>query len=294
MRENDVQLTVNIGFQALAYASVLYLMAVGLSVTLGLMGFINLAHSVFAMTGGYVAAIACGNYGFPWYAVLVAAPIFVGLISAGIERALYARLYGRDELDQVLFCIGFIFITGALARMAFGPLQRPIALPNELATTISAASFTFSTYKIFVIAIGALTALVVLLSLERTRFGSMVRAAVENRGMAESVGLRTTLIFTCTFAIGGALAAIGGIIGADLFPINPSYAFDTLVYVQIVVAVAGLGTLRGSFISALMIGLIQTVSGYFFPEFGTILLFLAIFLFLFLRPQGLFGRPGVN
>jgi branched-chain amino acid transport system permease protein len=289
-----MQLIVNLGFQTLAYASVLYLVSVGLSVTLGLMGLINLAHSIFAMAGGYFAVVVCGKYGLPWYAALVTAPLVVALFAAAIERALYARLYGGDELDQVLFCIGLIFVAGALARILFGPLQMSIAVPEELTTVLRVGAFNFYSYKLFVIALGAFTAIAVLFGLERTRFGSMVRAAVENRGMAESVGLRTRWIFTSTFALGGALAAVGGLIGADLFAINPSYAFDTLVYVQIVVAVAGLGTLRGSFISSLLIGSIQTLSGYFFPEFGTILLFLAIFVLLFLRPQGLFGRPGVN
>jgi branched-chain amino acid transport system permease protein len=141
-----------------------------------------------------------------------------------------------------------------------------------------------------VIGIGALVASGILLGLERTRLGAMVRAAVENRGMAESVGLRTAAIFTGTFAFGGALGALGGILGADVFGLNPAYALDVLVYVQIVVAVAGLGTLRGSFAAALLIGVVQTVSAYYLPALGTILLFLSVFVLLLARPRGLFGR----
>ncbi len=281
---------VDIAFQSLAYASVLYLISVGLSVTLGLMGFVNLAHGVFAMAGGYVAAVAVANAGVPWPAMLVLSPLLVAVLAAALERALFARLYGRGELDQVLFCIGLIFIAGALVRLGFGPMMRPMPVPAVLMQQVQAGPFAFYAYKLLVIGIGALTAAGILLGLERTRAGAMIRAAVENRGMAESVGLRTSLLFTATFAFGGALGALGGMLGADVFGLNPAYAFDVLVYVQIVVAVAGLGTLRGSFVAALLIGVVQTVSAYYVPAFGTTILFLAVFLLLLVRPRGLFGR----
>lgn len=281
---------VDIAFQALAYASVLYLISVGLSVTLGLMGFVNLAHGIFAMAGGYLTAVAIAGYGVPWPVMLIAAPLVVALLAALLERVFYARLYGRDELDQVLFCIGLIFIAGALVRLIFGPLLRPMPLPDMLLQHVRVGPFSFYAYKLVVIGIGALTAAGILIGLERTRFGAVIRAAVENRGMAESVGLRTSTIFTTTFALGGALGALGGMLGADVFGLNPAYAFDVLVYVQIVVAVAGLGTLRGSFVSALLIGIVQTLTAYFAPALGTIILFLAVFLLLLLQPRGLFGR----
>jgi branched-chain amino acid transport system permease protein len=281
---------VDIAFQSLAYASVLYLISVGLSVTLGLMGFVNLAHGIFAMAGGYLAAVAVSGFGVPWPVMLVVSPLAVAVLAAVLERALFARLYGRSELDQVLFCIGLVFIAGALVRLWLGPMMRPMPLPDVLLQHVQAGPFSFYAYKLLVIGIGALVASGILLGLERTRLGAMVRAAVENRGMAESAGLRTAAIFTGTFAFGGALGALGGILGADVFGLNPAYAFDVLVYVQIVVAVAGLGTLRGSFAAALLIGVVQTVSAYYLPALGTILLFLSVFVLLLARPRGLFGR----
>lgn len=277
-------------FQALGYGSVLYLVSVGLSVTLGLMGFINLAHGIFAMAGGYIAALGTSRLGLPWPAMLVAAPLLVAALAAMLERTLFARLYGRSELDQVLFCIGIIFIAGALIRFSFGPLLQPTTLPTILRENVQFAGQTLYAYKLLVIGIGVLVACCLLLALDRTLAGAMIRAAVENRSMAESVGLRTSAIFTATFALGGALGALGGILGADVFGLNPAYAFDVLVYMQVVVAVAGLGTLRGCFIASLLIGLIQTLSAYYLPELGTILLFVAVFLILLLRPNGLFGR----
>ncbi len=281
---------VAVAFQSLAYASVLYLISVGLSVTLGLMGFVNLAHGIFAMAGGYVAAAAMAQWGVPWLAMLVAAPVLVAVAAAVLERLLYARLYGRSELDQVLFSIGMIFVAGAVAQLLFGPLLQPLHVPAALSVSVRAGPFSFYLYKLVVIAAGLLVAASVYAGLERTRMGAMVRAAVENRGMAESVGLRTSSLFTVTFALGGGLGALGGILGADLFGINPSYGFDVLVFVQIVVAVAGLGTLRGSFLAALFIGVLQTLSAFYAPALGTIILFGAVFLLLLLRPRGLFGR----
>jgi len=280
----------DIAFQALGYGSVLYLISVGLSVTLGLMGFINLAHGIFAMAGGYLAAVAVSGWGVPWPVMLVVAPLAVALLAAVLERALFSRLYGRSELDQVLFCIGLVFIAGALIRLGFGPTLREMPLPAGLRGTVVVGGMGFYGYKLLVIAVGLTTAAAILFGLERTRAGAIVRAAVENRGMAESVGLRTGAIFTATFALGGALGALGGILGADVFGLNPAYALDVLVYIQIVVAIAGLGTLRGSFLAALLIGTIQTLSAYYVPELGTILLFGFVFVLLLVRPRGLFGR----
>ncbi|MBV8911481.1 MAG: branched-chain amino acid ABC transporter permease [Acetobacteraceae bacterium] len=280
----------DVAFQALGYGSVLYLISVGLSVTLGLMGFINLAHGVFAMAGGYLAAVAVADWGLPWPLMLLAAPLIVGAFAAALERTLFARLYGRSELDQVLFCIGVVFIAGALIRLGFGPTLRHMPIPAGLGATVRVGSAGFYGYKLLVIGIGLAVAIAMLVGLERTRAGAVIRAAVENRGMAESVGLRTGPIFTATFALGGALGALGGVLGTDIFGLNPAYALDVLVYMQIVVAIAGLGTLRGSFLASVLIGLVQTLSAYWVPEMGTVLLFLFVFLLLLLRPRGLFGR----
>lgn len=281
---------VDIGFQSLAYASVLYLVSVGLSVTLGLMGFVNLAHGVFAMIGGYIAAVAIKSLGAPWLLMLVVSPLLTAVVAVAAERVLYSRLYGRNELDQVLFSIGLIFVAGAVIRLLFGPLPQPLKLPDGLLHQVQVESFGFYLYKLVVIGIGIVVAVAAYVGLERSRFGAMVRAAVENRGMAESIGLRTSRLFTVTFALGGALAALGGMLGADVFSLSPSYSFDVLVYMQVVVAIAGLGTLRGSFIASLLIGVVKTLSAFYLPALGTIILFLAVFLLLLARPRGIFGR----
>ncbi len=279
---------VEIIFQSLAYASVLFLLSIGLAVTLGLMGFINLAHGVFAMAGAYLAASAMRHYGAPWLVAVIGAALAAAVLAAVAERLLYARLYGASDLDQVLFSIGLIFVAGAVAKILFGPLVTQ--LPQPLTGVVRVGGFAFDAFKLVIIATGAATALAVLLSLERTRLGAAIRAAVENRGMAQSVGLRTDRIFTLTFALGGLLAAIGAIMGSGLFSLTPNYALDILIYVQIIVAIAGLGTLRGVYIASIGVGLLQVLAGYFAPASGTILLFTAVFLLLLLRPRGLYGR----
>jgi branched-chain amino acid transport system permease protein len=283
-----VTVAVEIIFQSLAYASVLFLLSIGLAVTLGLMGFINLAHGVFAMAGAYLAASAMRHYGAPWLVAVIGAALAAAVLAAVAERLLYARLYGASDLDQVLFSIGLIFVAGAVAKILFGPLVTQ--LPQPLTGVVRVGGFAFDAFKLVIIATGAATALAVLLSLERTRLGAAIRAAVENRGMAQSVGLRTDRIFTLTFALGGLLAAIGAIMGSGLFSLTPNYALDILIYVQIIVAIAGLGTLRGVYIASIGVGLLQVLAGYFAPASGTILLFTAVFLLLLLRPRGLYGR----
>jgi branched-chain amino acid transport system permease protein len=283
-----VTVAVEIIFQSLAYASVLFLLSIGLAVTLGLMGFINLAHGVFAMAGAYLAATAMRQFGAPWLVAVIGAALAAAVLAAVAERLLYARLYGASDLDQVLFSIGLIFVAGAIAKILFGPLVTQ--LPPPLTGTVRLGGLVFDSFKLVIIATGAATALAVRLSLEHTRLGAMVRAAVENRGMAQSVGLRTERIFTLTFALGGLLAAVGAIMGSGLFSLTPNYALDILITMQIIVAIAGLGTLRGVYIASLGVGLLQVLSGYFAPASGTILLFTAVFLLLLLRPRGLYGR----
>lgn len=280
---------VEIGFQTLAYGCILYLISVGLSVTLGLMRFANLAHGIFAMAGGYLAALLIERAGLSWYVALAVVPAIVAIAAALVERLLYARLYGRSELDQVLFCIGLIFIVGALARRIAGPLVVTLPVPEALSRTVAAGGVAFLLYKVLAIGVGFGVAGMVR-RLDRTRAGAVVRAAVDNAGMAESLGLRTSRIFTVAFALGGGLAAVGGIIGAEVFSINPFYALDVLVFAQLVVAIGGLGTTRGAFPSAMIIAGIQTCSAYYAPAFGTTLLFAAVFLFLLWQPRGLFGR----
>ena len=281
---------VSILFHGLAYAMILYIISVGLSVTMGLMGFVNLAHGVFAMAGGYVTVTLMNGYGVPFGLALLAAFITVALISVALERTLYVRLYGAGELEQVLFTIGLVFMSVAVVRKLWGPLPQPISLPALLDGQIDLGFRTFPTYRTFLIGIGFVLILLLWLGVERTNFGAKLRAAVDNRRMAELLGINTSRLFTLSFALGSGLAALGGGLGADILAIYPGYAMEYLVYFLMVVAVGGLGSLRGPFVAALLLGIGDTACKYLVPELGAFFIYLAMIGLLLWRPAGLFGR----
>jgi branched-chain amino acid transport system permease protein len=268
---------------------ILYVISVGLSVTMGLMGFINLAHGVFAMAGGFILSTAMERLGLPFPLALVVAFFSVALVSILLERLLYSRLYAEGELAQVLFCIGLIFVSMALARLVYGNLAAPVFLPDYLRGQVQVLGRDFPTYRVFLIIFSAIMIAALWFGVERTRWGAMVRAAVDHRAMAQSVGINTKQLFMATFALGSGLAGLGGALGADILPVHWSYPFEHLVYFLIVVAVGGLGSLRGPFIAALLIGIADTACKYWIPEFGAFLVYAATIVILLWRPHGLFG-----
>lgn len=281
---------VSIGFHGLAYGMILYVISVGLSVTMGLMGFVNLAHGVFAMAGGYLMYSLMTRLGLPWLPALALACLLVAAGSMVLERLLYARLYTAGELPQVLFTIGLIFVAVAVARIAYGPLPLAAPLPDFLTGQVQLGARSFPTYRVGVIVAAAIIIAALWFGLERTRWGAMVRAAVDNRSMAQSIGIDTGRLFTFTFALGSGLAALGGALGADLIAMTPTYPFEQLVYFLIVVAIGGLGTLRGPFLGALLIGIGDTACKYWVPQFGAFFIYAATMALLLWRPQGLLGR----
>jgi len=207
-----------------------------------------------------------------------------------MERGLYARLYGASELEQVLFTIGLVFMAVALVRYVWGPLPQRMTLPAVLSGQIDLGFRTFPVYRTFLIGVSFVLVLALWLGIERTNFGAQIRAAVDNRRMAESLGINTRRLFTLTFALGSGLAAFGGGLGADILAISPGYAVEYLVYFLIVVAVGGLGSLRGPFVAALLLGISDTACKYLVPELGAFFIFLAMIGVLLWRPAGLFGR----
>jgi branched-chain amino acid transport system permease protein len=281
-----VDLLLSLMFYGTAYGMILYFLAVGLSVTLGLMRFVNLAHGVFAMAGGYLTVTAMSRLGFPFIPAVVVSVVVVGALGMLLERLLCRRLYSAPILEQVLFSIGLIFVSSALARYFFGPLAQPIDLPAWLSGRIDIGIGVFPTYRVFLIGVGAVLAFTIWVGVERSRFGASVRAAVDNRQMAESVGINVNRAFTICFGLGTGLAALGGSLGADLLPVYPGYPNDYLVYFLIIVAVAGLGNMRGAFFVALAFGVIDTSVRYFLPDFGRILVLLLVMAVLFRKPYG--------
>ena len=281
---------VSVAFHGVAFGMILYVISVGLSITMGLMGFTNLAHGVFAMAGGYVLISALGRFGLPFPVALLLAFIVVAAASVVLERLLYSRLYGAAELEQVLFTIGLIFMSVAVARLIYGTLQQPVVLPAYLKGQFALLGRDFPAYRVFLIVFSAAMIGALWFFIERTIWGAMVRAAVDNRAMAPAIGINTRRLFTITFAIGSGLAGLGGALGADIIAIQPTYPFEQLVYFLIVVSVGGLGSLRGPFVAALLIGITDTACKYWLPEFGAFFIYAATIGLLLWRPAGLFGR----
>jgi branched-chain amino acid transport system permease protein len=257
---------------------------------MGLMGFVNLAHGAFAAIGGYIAITLMNEAQVPFPLALLIAAVAVGALGMVLERTLYSRLYGSTELNQVLFTIGLIFIATAISRRIWGPLSLPLRPPSYLQGEVDLVFRSFPAYRSFLIAAGALVVTLLWLGLERTRFGARIRAAVDNRRMAQSVGIDTGRLFTRTFALGSGLAALGGALSAEFWAIDPGYALEHLVYFLIVVAVGGLGSIKGPFFAALLLGIADIACKYLVPEFGAFFIYALTLAILLWRPQGLFGR----
>jgi branched-chain amino acid transport system permease protein len=274
-----------------AAGMVLFIVSVGLSVTMGLMGFANLAHGAFAMLGGYIIVLSMRSFGIGFVPALIAGFLLTAAISMVFERLLYSRLYKAGELDQVLFTIGLVFVFIASLTLLVGPENQPLTLPPALQGQLDLGFIHYRTYSIFLIAAGLVIVVGLWLGFERTRFGAQIRAAVDNRRMAESLGINIDRLFSITFGFGSGMAALGGGLGAEFLGLDPQYALKYLVYFLIVVAVGGLGRVTGVFYASLIIGVLDFVLKKYMPQGGTLFIYVLTILLLLWRPQGLFGKP---
>jgi branched-chain amino acid transport system permease protein len=274
----------------LSAGTVLFIVSVGLSVTMGLMGFVNLAHGAFAMFGGYVIVLAMNRAHVGFTVALALGFVATAAISVLLERLLYRRLYRASELDQVLFTIGLIFIFIAGIIVVVGPESQTLRLPPELGGQLNLGFVQYRTYSIFLIVVGILITIGISLAFERTQIGAQIRATVDNRRMAESLGINVDRLFTITFAFGSGMAGIGGGLGAEFLGLDPQYALKYLVYFLIAVSVGGLGSVTGVYYASLLLGVLDFVLKLYLPKGGTIFIYALTILLLLWRPQGLFGR----
>jgi branched-chain amino acid transport system permease protein len=283
-------LALSIFFDGIAYAMILFVLAVGLSITMGLMGVINLAHGAFAMAGGYLAVVLINRLAVPFVPALLLAVALVAVLSVPFERMLYAAIYGRGELDQVLMTIGLTLMSMAVATYLFGPGPVTLKLPGALDGTVPAFGREFPSYRAFIVGVGAAVFAALWFSFERTVLGAKIRAAVDNRAMAEAAGINTARLFTLTFALGCGLAALGGALAVNVVGLTPRFAIQYLVVVLAVVAVGGLGTIGGTMAAALVIGVADVAARYFFPGASAFLIYAPLLLVMLLRPRGLLGK----
>jgi branched-chain amino acid transport system permease protein len=277
-------------FDGFAYGMLLFLLSVGLSVTLGMMNFVNLAHCSFAMVGGYATVSLMGQLGWPFLATLPAAFLAGAVVSILLERTLYRKLYRSSDLDQCLLTIGIVFISVAAFAWFYTTEQQSVRVPEYLQGSVRVGGQSFAAYRLFLIAVGLLILGALVLLVERTRFGAQVRAAVDNQRMARGLGIDVDRAFMVTFALGGGLAGLGGALAIQVVGLDPTFALAYLVYVLIVVAVGGLGSIGGSFAAAAVLGISDMAGKYYFPWLGAFLIYLVMVALLMWRPAGLFGK----
>ncbi len=277
-------------FDGFAYGMLLFLLSVGLSVTLGMMNFVNLAHCSFAMVGGYATVTLMNQLGWPFLATLPLAFLIAAALSVVLERTLYRRLYRASDLDQCLLTIGIVFISVAAFAWFYTTEQQSARAPAYLRGSVQFMGTNFAVYRLFLIVTGLAVTALLIFGLERTRFGARVRAAVDNQRMARGLGIDVDRTFLLTFALGGGLAGLGGALAIEVVGLDPTFALAYLVYVLIVVAVGGLGSIGGSFAAAVVLGISDMAGKYYFPWLGAFLIYLVMVALLMWRPLGLFGK----
>jgi branched-chain amino acid transport system permease protein len=282
--------TLSIATDAFAYGMALFIICIGLSLTMGLMRVVNLAHGAFAMVAGYIASYAARDLGMGYAAGVVLAVAGTIILSVPLERLLFRRIYGSPELTQVLMTIGITFCVIGVTNYFFGPTLKTIPLPQALSQPVDLGFRSIAGHRLFVMLCGLAVAGGLWFLIERTAFGIRLRATVDNAAMADALGVKTQAVYAASFAIAIGLAAFGGVVGAEFLPIEPYYALRYMVTFLVVVSVGGAGSIPGALVACLLLGAIDTTGRYLMPEFGNFFFYAAVIAIVCLFPQGFFGK----
>jgi len=279
-------------FDGVAYGMLLFVIACGLSVTLGLMNLINLAHGAFAMAGGYATVLLVNHWGMPFFAALPFAFVIPAVIGLLLERTLYVHVYRKSPLDQVLFSIGLVFMAISGVAYVIGSQQQFIKLPEFLGARFEVLGASIGAYRLLIVVICGVLAAALQFVIARTRFGSQLRAAVDDPVVARGLGINVDVVFAATFAVGSGLAGLGGALGAEILGLDPTFPLKYMVYFLIVVAVGGSAGMTGPLVAALLLGIADVSGKYYLPQFGSFIIYVLMIVVLLWRPQGLFTRGG--
>jgi branched-chain amino acid transport system permease protein len=277
-------------FDGVAYGMLLFVLACGLAVTLGLMNFVNLAHGAFAMAGGYITVILVNRMGVPFALGLPLAFVFSAVIGLILERTLYVHVYRKSPLDQVLFSIGLVFMAVAAVDYTMGSSQQFVQIPNALQGQFDVFGVGIGKYRLMIIIICGILTLVLQAILGRTRFGSRLRAAVDDQRVARGLGINVGVVFAATFAFGSGLAGLGGALGAEILGLDPTFPLKYMIYFLIVVTVGGTASITGPFLASILLGIGDVAGKYYVPTLGAFVIYTIMIVVLVLRPHGLFGR----
>ena len=281
-------------FDGIAYGMLLFVLACGLAVTLGLMNFVNLAHGAFAMAGGYSTVVLVNAWGVPFLAALPLAFLCTAILGFVFERTLYVHVYRKSHLDQVLFTIGLVFMAVAAVDYVMGSSQMFVRLPDWLEGQFSVFGVGIGRYRLLIIVICSLLTATLQLVLARTRFGSRLRAAVDDQRVARGLGINVGAVFALTFAFGSGLAGLGGALGAEILGLDPIFPLKYMIYFLVVVTVGGTSSITGPFLASLLLGIGDVAGKYYMPTLGAFVIYSIMILVLIWRPQGLFARGGAR
>jgi branched-chain amino acid transport system permease protein len=275
-------------FSGIAYGVLLFLMSAGLAVTQGLMRFANLAHAAFAMLGGYIAVTLMNDLGWPFLLTLPVAAFGTAIFAAVLERLLFRRFYNVSQLYQIMLTVGLVSMAAAAATYIWGATTQPVTMPAYLSGSSQIGGFSVDHYRLFLIAAGGLVVWGLIWAVDSTSFGAKVRAAVDNRRVAMSCGINVDRLFMSSFFIGSALAGLGGALAINLVGLSPTFAVDFLALVLIVVTLGGQGSMKGTLLAALLLGIVDVGGEYYLPQTGPFIIYALTVIVLFWKPNGLF------
>ena len=278
-------------FDGVAYGMLLFVLACGLSVTLGLMNFVNLAHGSFAMAGGYVTVVVVNRWGVPFGLGLPIAFLAGAALGAVLERTLYVHVYAKSHLDQVLFTIGLVFMSVAAVDYVMGSSQQFVQIPDALQGQINVFGVGVGRYRLLIIVVCGLLTVTLQYVLAKTRFGSRLRASVDDQRVARGLGINVSAVFGLTFAVGSGLAGLGGALGAEILGLDPIFPLKYMIYFLIVVTVGGTSSITGPFLASILLGIGDVAGKYYLPRLGAFIIYTIMIVVLIWRPQGLFARP---
>jgi len=278
-------------FDGIAYGMLLFVLACGLSVTLGLMNLVNLAHGAFAMAGGYVTVVLVNRMGVPFLPSVAIAFFVTAAIGALFERTLYVHVYAKSHLEQVLFTIGLVFMSVAAVDYVMGSSQQFVKIPQALQGQVDVLGVGVGKYRLLIIVVCGFVTLALQLALMKTRFGSRLRAAVDDQRVARGLGINVDAVFAVTFAVGSGLAGLGGALGAEILGLDPIFPLKYMIYFLIVVTVGGTSSITGPFLASILLGIGDVAGKYYAPKLGGFVIYTIMIVVLIWRPQGLFSRP---
>lgn len=273
----------------LVYGLLLVLIASGLALIFGMMGVVNFAHGTLYTIGAYVGLTVAQDTGNFWLAIIVACAL-VALLGAGIERFTVRPIRKRPQVYSLLLTFGFAMALEQLVRLIFGPYPKSMNPPSYISGSVKILGTGYPTYRLFIIVFAIVVAVALLLFLERTRLGLIIRAATSDGEMVDLLGINILALFTGVFAIGAGLAALGGIVAVPLLSAQPSMGLDVIIDAFVVLIIGGLGSFRGAILAGLIIGQVETWGVAFVPEYAMVILFVVMAAVLLWRPAGILGE----